>query len=161
MGSNKHYRKTENQDAYITETQLLDLKHCHFFAVVDGHGINGKEIANKVQKRLRTLLENEMEEELIFGEDRIDLSKTYPRHSEVEKAINITFDKMQMEIDEMIEDGRYSGCTCTCVLIFGKQLYVANLGDSRQVLIKKKQSQRQTQSLFAEQIGPPELDFTF
>jgi serine/threonine protein phosphatase PrpC len=46
---------------------------------------------------------------------------------------------MQLEIDEMIEDGRYSGCTCTSVLIFGNKLYVANLGDLRIVLVKEKE----------------------
>jgi serine/threonine protein phosphatase PrpC len=78
MGINKYYKKTENQDAYLIETSLLDLKHCHFFAVVDGHGVNGREISLKVKKRLRILLENEMEEILLFGEERLDLIKVYP-----------------------------------------------------------------------------------
>jgi hypothetical protein len=43
------------------ETCLLDLPHVHFFAVVDGHGVNGREISLKVKKRLRQLVENEME----------------------------------------------------------------------------------------------------
>lgn len=78
MGINKHYKKTENQDSFITETNLLDLKHCHFFAVVDGHGVNGREISLKVKKRLRLILEVELEQVLIFDGDmseRLDLTK--------------------------------------------------------------------------------------
>jgi len=38
---------------------------------------------------------------------------------------------------KMPEDIRYSGSTCSCVVVFGKRLYVANLGDSRAILVKK------------------------
>lgn len=139
---NKHYKKTENQDQYIVETCLLDLSHCHFFAVVDGHGINGREISLKVKKRLRQLVENELEHVMQFGEIRFDLKKEYPYQRLFEQVINKAFDAMQLEIDEMIEDGRYSGCTCTSALIFGNQVYVANLGDSRTIMIRKKVQQK-------------------
>ena len=33
-----HNKSKENQDIYIIKTKLLDLDHCHFFAVCDGHG---------------------------------------------------------------------------------------------------------------------------
>ena len=67
---------------------------------------------------------------------------------------------MQLEIDEMIEDGRYSGCTCTSALIYGNKLYVANLGDSRIVLVKEKEYKQQKDSLFPqEQVGQPEMNF--
>lgn len=36
----------------------------------------------------------------------------------------------------MIEDARYSGTTCTSVLMFGNKLYVANIGDSRTILVR-------------------------
>lgn len=48
MGMNKHYKKKANQDQYICETNLMDLNHLHFFAVIDGHGIYGREISLKV-----------------------------------------------------------------------------------------------------------------
>ena len=30
-----------NQDAYLTNPNLLNLRHCHFFSVCDGHGHYG------------------------------------------------------------------------------------------------------------------------
>ena len=30
-----------NQDAYLTNPHMLNLRHCHFFSVCDGHGHNG------------------------------------------------------------------------------------------------------------------------
>ena len=65
----------------------------------------------------------------------MDLTKQYPKQKDFEKSMTYAFTKMQLEIDEMIEDSRYSGCTCTCALIFGKYLYVSNLGDSRIVMV--------------------------
>ena len=70
------------------------MPHCHFFAVVDGHGTNGLEISLKVKKRLRQLVENEMEQALLFGEVRFDLKKQYPPQKEFEKALNKAFDAM-------------------------------------------------------------------
>ena len=35
-----------NQDAYLTNPHILGLRHCHFFAVCDGHGTNGREVSN-------------------------------------------------------------------------------------------------------------------
>ena len=37
----------------------------------------------------------------------------------------------------MIEDARYSGTTCTSVLMFGNKLYVSNIGDSRIILVRQ------------------------
>ena len=65
------------------------------------------------------------------------MRKEYPAAREVRKAINLAFDKTQSEVDEMIEDARYSGTTCTSVLMFGKKLYVASAGDCRAVLVRR------------------------
>ena len=106
--------------------------------MIDGHGIYGREIALKVSQRLKTLVESEMEKTILFGEERLDLHKQYPKQQEFEKAINKAFDLMELEIDEMIENGRYSGCTCSSALIYGNKVYIANIGDSRTIMVKKK-----------------------
>jgi len=31
----------QNQDVYITNPHMVGLRHCHLFAVCDGHGANG------------------------------------------------------------------------------------------------------------------------
>jgi len=41
----------------------------------------------------------------------------------------------------MINDVRFSGSTCVSVLTFGKKLFVANVGDSRAVLLSSLSNQ--------------------
>ena len=64
------------------------------------------------------------------------LNFEYPRSQKVKKFIRHAFARMEEYIENMAEDIRYTGSTCTCVLIFGNKIYVANLGDSRTILVK-------------------------
>jgi hypothetical protein len=41
-----------NQDAYLTNPHMLNLRHCHFFSVCDGHGHNGQEVSGLLKHRL-------------------------------------------------------------------------------------------------------------
>ena len=41
-----------NQDAYLTNPNLLNLRHCHFFSVCDGHGHYGQEVSGLLKHRL-------------------------------------------------------------------------------------------------------------
>jgi serine/threonine protein phosphatase PrpC len=42
----------QNQDAYLTNPHIMGLRHCHFFAVCDGHGTNGREVSNFMKQVL-------------------------------------------------------------------------------------------------------------
>jgi len=44
----------------------------------------------------------------------------------------------------MEKDTRYSGSTCVSVLTIGKKLYIANVGDSRAILITSVQDNKGT-----------------
>lgn len=61
----------------------------------------------------------------------------YPDKGVVPKIIKQSFAKLEVGLSNMAEDIRFSGSTCTSVLIFGRKIYVANIGDSRVLLIKK------------------------
>jgi len=65
------------------------------------------------------------------------LEYEYPKKPMLVKGIRQTFAKIDEELNIMPEDIRYSGSTCTSVLMVGKRLYVANLGDSRIILLKQ------------------------
>lgn len=41
-----------NQDAYLTNPHMLNLRHCHFFSVCDGHGHNGQDVSGLLKHRL-------------------------------------------------------------------------------------------------------------
>lgn len=42
------------------------------------------------------------------------------------------------EVYAMVSDVRFSGSTCVSVLTYGKKVYVANVGDSRAIVIRQK-----------------------
>lgn len=52
----------------------------------------------------------------------------------MEKAFSDT----NKEVYAMVNDVRFSGSTCVSVLTYGKKVYVANVGDSRAIVIRHK-----------------------
>ena len=52
----------------------------------------------------------------------------------MEKAFSDT----NREVYAMVNDVRFSGSTCVSVLTYGKKVYVANVGDSRAIVIRQK-----------------------
>ena len=53
-----------NQDAYLTNPHMLNLRHCHFFSVCDGHGHNGQEVSGLLKHRLPFQIEKHLKEGL-------------------------------------------------------------------------------------------------
>ena len=46
------------------------------------------------------------------------------------------FSQTNKEVYAMVSDVRMSGSTCVSVLCFGRRIFIANVGDSRTILIK-------------------------
>lgn len=65
------------------------------------------------------------------------LSQEYPEKGLIPKLIKQSFVEIEKGLEKIAEDVRYSGSTCTSILIFGRKMYVANLGDSRILMVKK------------------------
>lgn len=65
------------------------------------------------------------------------LSQEYPEKGLIPKLIKQSFLEIEKGLEKIAEDVRYSGSTCTSILIFGRKMYVANLGDSRILMVKK------------------------
>jgi len=42
----------QNQDVYITNPHIMQLRHCHFFSVCDGHGHYGHDVSGLLKFRL-------------------------------------------------------------------------------------------------------------
>ena len=59
-GISAHNPYKVNQDAYVTNPHIMGLKHCHFFAVCDGHGSNGREVSSFLKHRLPMFVENNL-----------------------------------------------------------------------------------------------------
>ena len=46
------------------------------------------------------------------------------------------FSDSNKEVYAMVSDVRFSGSTCVSLLTYGKKVYVANVGDSRAIVIR-------------------------
>jgi len=110
----------------------MGLKHCHFFSVCDGHGKNGREVSGLLKHRLPFHVENCMNKQL----GAHDFGKDYPESHEVHTALADAFSLSQQEVSNIMLDTRYSGSTCVSVMTLGRKLYMANVGDSRGIVIR-------------------------
>lgn len=94
--------QSKNQDAFVVESTLLDLNHCHMYAVIDGHGLAGYETANKIEKRLPFHMKEELRQALIIVENPLNLAKQYPKDKVIEKAIRSAFEKAESDLLDML-----------------------------------------------------------
>lgn len=108
----------------------MQLRHCHFFSVCDGHGHNGQEVSGILKHRLPFNIEQNIRQ-ATNGE-----FTSYPRHETIKDALTNAFEQSNREVYSMVADVRFSGSTCVSLMTFGRVLYVANVGDSRAILIK-------------------------
>lgn len=65
-----------------------------------------------------------------------DYTKDYPETGTVQTALMDAFTVAQQEVSNMMLDTRYSGSTCVSVMTLGRKLYMANVGDSRGIVIR-------------------------
>lgn len=110
---------------------MLNLRHCHFFSVCDGHGHNGQEVSGLLKHRLPFQIEK------YFKEALAKHSMTqYPDFSLVHDTLTKAFAESNNEVLRMAQDVRFSGSTCTSMITYGRRVYCANVGDSRTILIR-------------------------
>lgn len=122
-----------NQDSFIAMPHLAEYRRTHFFAVCDGHGLNGKEVSDYVKRQLSSAVEREIKG--IF-----DMAKTEQRvvdSNEVKDALAKSFEITNRSLyNDSGIDVYFSGTTCVSVLIVGNKIFCANVGDSRAVLAR-------------------------
>jgi serine/threonine protein phosphatase PrpC len=62
----------------------------------------------------------------------------YPDYNLIKKSFHSAFEQTNDGVNHQLGvDVRFSGSTCVSVLTFGTKLFVANVGDSRAILIKQ------------------------
>jgi serine/threonine protein phosphatase PrpC len=64
------------------------------------------------------------------------LGDQYPNFDTLNASLTKAFADTNKEVYAMVSDVRFSGSTCVSVLTFGRRVYVANVGDSRAILIR-------------------------
>jgi serine/threonine protein phosphatase PrpC len=109
----------------------MGLRHCHFFAVCDGHGSNGREVSALLKHRLPLLVETQLKTNLANH----DLT-TYPQFESVRQSLHEAFKLGNAEVSNSGIDVRFSGSTCVSVMTYARHLYMANVGDSRAIIAR-------------------------
>lgn len=120
-----------NQDSFCVHTCFKNNPNDHLFGVFDGHGQYGTQCSEFVKKRL---CENLLKEPLLST----DAVSAY--HS----AFRVTNEQLHRNDD--IDDSM-SGTTAITVLVRGKTLYVANVGDSRAVVAQRRRGDNGVEAL--------------
>lgn len=110
-----------NQDSFCIHTQFGKDPNDHFFGVFDGHGEYGTQCSQFVKKQL---CEN--------------LLKDRHFRTDVVQAYHAAFTATNVQLHRHNIDDSMSGTTAITVLVRGKTLYVANVGDSRAVLAERR-----------------------
>nr|2I0O_A Chain A, Ser/Thr phosphatase [Anopheles gambiae] len=108
---------------------------CSFFAVYDGHG--GAEVAQYCSLHLPTFLKTveaygRKEFEKALKEAFLGFDATLLQEKVIEELKVLSGDSAGSDA----EPGKDSGCTAVVALLHGKDLYVANAGDSRCVVCR-------------------------
>ncbi|KAK8619720.1 hypothetical protein V6N13_136001 [Hibiscus sabdariffa] len=110
----------ENQDSFCIKTQIQGNPNVHFFGVFDGHGQIGARCSNFVKDRLIEML-----------------SGDFALLDDPQKAYNSAFLATNSELHNSEIDDTTSVTTSIIVLVVGDTIYVANVGDSRAVMVVK------------------------
>ena len=109
----------------------MNLRHCHFFSVCDGHGHNGQDVSGLLKHRLPFNIEKQLK--ISLGGHNM---QTYPESDRISNALTLAFAETNAEVYKMVSDVRFSGSTCTSIITYGRKVYCANVGDSRTILIR-------------------------
>lgn len=101
------------------------IQNTHFFAVYDGAGPQGHEIANRAEQKMREYIER--------GHKRL---VSFKKDEDYRRFLQEGFKAMQDDLEASRLDYQYtkSGTCCVCVLIAGNMAFMANVGNSRAVL---------------------------
>jgi serine/threonine protein phosphatase PrpC len=125
-----------NQDSFLVLPHLGEYRRTHFFAVADGHGVNGKLVSEFV----KTMLAKEVEQSIKYTFDQAKINQRVVDSTEVKEQLDKSFNRVT---DQLFKNSginlRFSGSTCVSVLIVGNKVFCANVGDSRATLARRKE----------------------
>lgn len=130
-----------NQDAALAEENLGGNSGMHLFGVFDGHGEMGTECARFVQDKLPA---NVCSDPALLVASPAD-------------ALTAAMLSTNSQLHAAPIDDSLSGTTACSMVVAGRKLYVANVGDSRAVLAER--SERQGEGLVACELSMDQTPF--
>lgn len=139
-----------NQDTYLVKTRLRGLRYAHLFAVFDGHGHAGHEASDFLREHIAAAVEEELgtlPQDSMLYRGRCRLSRA-SRHEELQRLARALKHAVGRVEAALFAQGRdrpapgaphqrfyLSGTTAVLLLLIGRHCVVANVGDSRCVLL--------------------------
>lgn len=125
-------KKLNNQDQCLIENHFAQTENVSLYSVMDGHGTNGHDVSAFVKRVLPSYIENFLPLDWHNKTDEILAQKDI---NKLKSAISKAHASTNMELfNSKTIDTSYSGTTSVSVLLRGKLVLCANVGDSRAVL---------------------------
>eukprot|EP00736_Rhodelphis_marinus_P006263 Rmarinus@m.8570 len=110
-----------NQDDFLVLPHVKDCDHQSLFGVFDGHGAQGELCSAYAAKNLpQTLISS-------------DYYETDPKEAFQDACLQVNCSLNKIHVSKI--DASFSGTTACVGWVIGRDLYVANLGDSRAILV--------------------------
>jgi hypothetical protein len=144
-----------NQDIAFYFKNFLQIRNLYLFGVLDGHGNSGHILAKDIKKLVQqNMVSYEEEHKKSKG------SSLFLQGKEARKNLMIkTFEKTQVEVlSSNISDAERSGSTASLVLIFGKTLLCANVGDSRVIIASENKDKEWVATVLSKDHKPDAMD---
>ena len=137
--------KENNQDASIILNNVMDIENYCIYGIMDGHGSNGHLASNFVKDRIKEyfsdikIYKKRKSKKTFSSLDVTDLEKIYEKltYNNYE-IIREFYKKVNDELYDTKFDVHFSGTTCVLIFKIGQKLICSNVGDSRAILVNKK-----------------------
>jgi serine/threonine protein phosphatase PrpC len=108
----------------------------HFFGICDGHGSNGKLVSSFIKNEFPKTFGQHLE--LLYESNGFTKD---PTSQEIKQALEMAFEEINERLYGCPFDIRFSGSTWVVCIFIKNRCFVANVGDSRAVLVKRKAGQ--------------------
>jgi len=144
-----------NQDIAFHSKNFLQIRNLYLFGVLDGHGDSGHILAKDIKKLLKqNMIGYEEENKKTKGRS------LFLQGKEARKNLLIrTFEKTQIEVlSSNISDPERSGSTASLVLLFGKTLLCANVGDSRVIIASENKDKEWIATVLSKDHKPDDVE---
>ena len=123
-----------NQDSILEILNINNNNNFSIFGVFDGHGNEGHLISQFIVKTMKNILLND--EKLKQISKNTNEIYSYLKENNYEFIRDLISKSENLLFNDYEEESKYSGTTCNLVIIIGKKVICANIGDSRAFMIK-------------------------
>ena len=123
-----------NQDSILEILNINNNNNFSIFGVFDGHGNEGHLISQFIVKTMKNILLND--EKLKQISKNTNEIYSYLKENNYEFIRDLISKSENLLFNNYEEESKYSGTTCNLVIIIGKKVICANIGDSRAFMIK-------------------------